>query len=118
MENIAPQAPPPLPSGVWYSSFPIIAAFLKVCAGCLEVLSWPASRSVQVALRSDRELPRGPCGLPRGLMCRSPRGPREQNLRPKFSNFGGFLALPTEMSFTTPHYYPKYGVWAIEHFLW
>ena len=61
-------------------------------------------------------LPQGPCGLPRGLMCGSPRGPREQTLRPKFSNSDVFLALPTETSFTTPHYYPKYEVWAIEFF--
>ena len=48
-------------------------------------------------------LPQGPCGLPRGLMCGSPRGPRKQTLRPKFSIFRGvFLAIPTEMSCTTP----------------
>jgi len=29
-----------------------------------------------------------------------------------------FLALPTETSFTTPHYYPKYEVWALEIFSW
>ena len=43
---------PPLLPGVWYSSFPIIAACLKVRAGRLEVSSWVASRSVQVASRS------------------------------------------------------------------
>ena len=36
-----------------------------------------ASRSVRVASRSHR-------GLPRGLMCGPHRGPREQTLRPKF----------------------------------
>ena len=71
-------------------------------AGCLEVLSRVASRSVRVASRSHR-------GLPRGL--------REQTLRPKFSILGVFLALPTETSFTTPHYYPKYEVRAIEFFV-
>ena len=32
-------------------------------------------------------------------------------------NDRGFLALPTETSFTTPHYYPQYEVWAIEFVL-
>ena len=62
--------------------------------------------------------PRGNPNGPQGLMCRSPRGPGEQTLRRKFSILGGFLALPTETSFTTPHYYSKYEVWAIEIFLW
>ena len=57
-------------------------------------------------------------GLKVFLMCRLPRGPREQTLRPKFSILGGFLALPTETSFTTPHYYPKYEVWSKEIFFW
>ena len=35
-------------------------------------------------------MPRGPCGLPRGLIA----------------------------SITAPHYYPKYEAWAIEFFLW
>ena len=43
---------------------------------------------------------------------------REGYMRPKFSILGGFLAFPTETSFTTPHYYPKYEVSAIEFFLW
>ena len=43
---------------------------------------------------------------------------REGYMRPKFSILGVFLALPTKTSFTTPHYYPKYEVWAIEIFLW
>ena len=51
-------------------------------------------------------------------MCGSPRGPGEQTLRPKFSVLGVFLALPTESSHTTSHYYPKYEVWAIENSLW
>ena len=34
------------------------------------------------------------------------------------SILGVFLALLTRTSFTTPHYYPKYEVWAIEIFLW
>ena len=58
-------------------------------------------KGIRPQKRSDR-------GLPRGLMCGSPRGPGEQTLRPKFSVLGVFLALPTETSFTTPHYYPKY----------
>ena len=71
-------------------------ACLEVCAGCLEVQSWVASTSVRVDSRSHR-------GLPRGFMSGSPRGPREQTLRPKFSIFGVFLVLPTETSFTTLH---------------
>ena len=46
-------------------------------AGCLELLPRVASSSVRVASSSYR-------GLPRALMCGSPRGPREQTLRPKF----------------------------------
>ena len=49
-------------------------------------------------------------------MCGSPRGPREKTKRPKFSILGVFLALLTEMSFTTSHYYPKYEVWVMENF--
>ena len=59
----------------------------------------PASRSVRVASRSHRGLP---------------RGPREQTLRPKWSILGVFLALPTKTSFTTSQNYPKYEVWEIE----
>ena len=44
------------------------------------------------------------------LMCGAPGGPREQTLRQKCSILGGFLALPTKTSFTTPSYYPKYEV--------
>ena len=50
---------PPLLPGVWYSSFPIIAACFEVRAGCLEVRLRVASRSVRVASRSYRGLPRG-----------------------------------------------------------
>ena len=38
----------------------------------------------------------------------------EKNFETKIFLFRCFLALPTKMSFTTPHYYPKYEVWAIE----
>ena len=40
------------------------------------------------------------------------------NFETKIFNFRCFLALPTETSFTTPHYYPKYEVWALEIFSW
>ena len=40
------------------------------------------------------------------------------NFETKIFNFMCFLALPTETIFTTPHYYPKYEVLAIEIFLW
>ena len=40
------------------------------------------------------------------------------NFETKIVNFRWFLALLTETSFITPHYYPKYEVWAIEIFLW
>ena len=46
----------------------------------------------------------------------SPRGPRAQTMRPKFSIFGVFLALPIKKGFSTPHYYPKYEVWAKDFF--
>ena len=82
LEDIAPQAPLALLPGVWYSSFPIIATCLKVRAGWLEVLSRAASRSVWIASRSVRVAWRSHRGLP--------RGPREQNLRPKFSILGVF----------------------------
>ena len=39
------------------------------------------------------------------------------NFETKIFNLGVFLALLTETSFTTPHYYPKYVVWAIEFFV-
>ena len=57
--------------------------------------------------------PRGNLHEAPGLICWSPRGPKE----PKFSFLGGFLALPTKTSFTTPHYYPKYEGWAKEIFV-
>ena len=86
-------------------------ACLEVHAGCLEVRSRVASRSVQVATRSHH-------GLPQGLMCGSPRGPMEETLGPNLSILGVFLALQNEMSFTTPHYNPKYEVLATEICLW
>ena len=84
----------------------------------------PASRFVRVASRYHCGLPRGVCGLPRGplpgclevssrvssrsnrglprgLMCGSPRGPREQTLRPKFSILGVFW--PIRPKRTLPH---------------
>ena len=69
---------------------------LKVRAGCLEVSSQVASRShVRVASRSQGT-----------------------NFEIKIFNSRCFLALLTETSFTTTHYYPIYEVWAIENFLW
>ena len=44
------------------------------------------------------------------------RDPRKQTLRPNLSILGVFLALLTKTSFTTPHYYLKFEVWAIEIF--
>ena len=55
--------------------------------------------------------------VPRNPRCAAPQNPWGQNLRPKFSSFGGFQALPTKTSNTTPHYYPKYEIQAIENFL-
>ena len=70
-------------------------------------------------------LPRGPCGLPWGLIaaylevsCAFPSRSQGTNFETKIFNFRCFLALLTEASFTTPHYYPKYEVWAIENFFW
>ena len=63
------------------------------------------------------------CGIARFLSLRPasssvPVASRSQgtNFETKIFNFRCFLALPTETSFTTPHYYPKYEVWAIENF--
>ena len=38
--------------------------------------------------------------------------PGGQTLRPKCSSLGGFQAPPTKVSYTRPHYYPKYDVQA------
>ena len=96
ISRVAPQAPPPLLPWVCYSLFPIIAA-------CLEVLSWPALRSVRVASRSHVR-----------VASRS----KEKNFETKIFNSRWFFGPPTETSFTTPHYYPKYQVRATEFFLW
>ena len=93
-EDFAPQAPPPLLPGVWYSSFPIIATCLQVCADCLQVRAGRLEVSSRVASRSQGT-----------------------KFETKVFNFRCFLALPTETSFTAPHYYPKYEVWAIEVFV-
>ena len=55
--------------------------------------------------------------VPRNPRSAAPRNPWGQILRPKFSSFGGFQAPPTKTSYTTPHYYPKYEIQAIEIFL-
>ena len=86
---------PPLLPGVWHSSFPFIAACLEVRADCLQVRAGRLEVSSRVASRSH------------GWVASWSQG---QTLRPKFLILGVFLALPTEMSFTTPHYYPKYKV--------
>ena len=52
---------------------------------------------------------------PRGDTHMRPRGNPRWDLEAT-RNDRGFLALPTETSFTTPHYYPQYEVWAIEFF--
>merc|ERR1712004_773057 len=65
------------------------------------------------------------CGLPRAfipgcleLSSQVASSSQGTNFETKIFNFRWFLALPTETSFTTPHYYPKYEVWAIEIFWW
>ena len=95
---------------IWVCSFPIIAGCLEVCAGCPEVSS-------RVALRSDCGVPRGPCRLPRSLIAGCLKVSSAGRLEvPKFSILGVLLALPTKTSFSTPHYYPKYEVWALTFF--
>ena len=91
----------PLLPGVWYSSFPIIAACHEDRAGCLEVRAGCLKVSSQVASRSHVRVASRSQGT---------------NFGTKIFNFRCFLALPTKMSFTTPHHYPKYEVWAIEFF--
>ena len=79
----------------------------------------------------------GPCSLPRGSIadCLEVRGDCQEvssrvaskshvrvasrsqgtNFETKIFSYNRcFWALPTETSFTTPHYLPKYEVWAIE----
>ena len=66
----------------------------------------------------------GPRGDPHMRPRGNPHGTRGNLLLARFlslrvaSILGVFLALLTRTSFTTPHYYPKYEVWAIEIFLW
>ena len=56
----------------------------RVRAAYLEVRSRIASKSVEIAKRSHR-------GLPRSLMCGSPRGSSEQTLRPNLLILGVFF---------------------------
>ena len=84
---------PPLLPGVWYSSFPIIAACLEVRAGCLDSLSRPASRSMWVA-----------------------SGCQGTNFETKIFNFRWCFGPFDRNELYQPHYYPKYEVWAIEFF--
>ena len=63
----------------------------------------PASRSVRVASRSHVRVASRSQG---------------KKFETKIFNIRCFLALPTKTSFTTPHHYPKYKVWAIVYFLW
>ena len=101
-----PPGPCGLPPGPCGLPQGLIACCLEVRVGCLVVSSRVASRSVQLASRSDHGLPLGQIagclevrlgfssrshrGLPQGLMCGSPQGPKEQTLRPKFSILGVF----------------------------
>ena len=61
----------------------------------------PTSRSERVASRSVRVALRSHCGFPPVLMCGSPRGPREQTLRPKLSIFDVFW--PFRQKRALPH---------------
>ena len=61
----------------------------------------PASRSVRVASRSHVRVASRSQGT---------------NFETKIFNFRCFLALSTETSFTTTHYYPKYDFWALQFF--
>ena len=81
-----PRGPCSLPRGPCGSPRGSIAGCLEVCAGCLEVSSRVASRS------------------------------QGTNFETKLFNFRFFLALPIEMSFTTPHYYPNMRFWVIDFF--
>ena len=85
-----------MPGGPIAGGLEVRAGCFEVRAGCLEVSPRVASRShVRVAWRSQRT-----------------------NFETKILNFRCFLALLTKMSFSRPHYYPKYEVWVIEFFLW
>ena len=84
----------------------------------------PASRSVRVALRSQSGLPLGPCAGCLEVLSRDALRSHVQvasrsqgtNFETNILNSRCFLALPTKTSFSTPHYYPKYEVRAIEFF--
>ena len=101
--------------------------------GACGAISSFASWGVVQLVSYHRGLPRGPWGLPRGLIAgclevQSRVASRSHvqvasryqgtNFETKIFNFMCFLALKTKTTFTTPHYYPKYEVLAIEIFLW
>ena len=78
----------------------ILICFLG-CGVAPFLSSRPALRSMRVASRSDVRVASWSQG---------------KNFETKIFNFRCFLALTTKTSFTTPHYYPKYEVWAIDNF--
>ena len=48
----------------------------------------------------------------------SPGTSTRQNKKPKILSLGRFLAPPTKISYTTPHYYSKYEFWPKIKKLW
>ena len=106
-------------NGMWNSSFwseghknHLNLKFgLKVCPTGTSIGATRISRSHGAA-------PRGQCAAPPGPRCDTPRGPRGKTLRPKLSSLGGFQAPPTKTSYTTPHYFTRYEVQALQICFW
>ena len=85
-----------MPGGPIAGGLEVRSGCFEVRAGCLEVSSPVASR----------------------FHVRDTSWSQGTNFETKVVNFRWDLAPPTKTSFTTPHYYPKDEVWAIEIFLW
>ena len=57
------------------------------------------------------------CGIARSRGV-APQTSRGGVMGRRFSSLGDFEAPPTKTNYTTPHYYPKYEIRAIEKKLW
>ena len=64
--------------------------------------------------RSPALLVEVPCAASRGPMLRCESRSLGTKLKPKNCKFGWFIDPPTKISYTTPHYYPKYEIWTID----
>ena len=124
IEHLTALSLPAVPLGPWYFRWDFegyqemikhrgvlsVLPCFKVPSAAPRNPSCCASKPLLLPLETPPDVPRNPRSA-------APRNPWGQILRPKFSNFGGFQAPPTKTSYTTPHYYPKYEIQAIEIFL-